>query len=190
MDNAARVPEEHFFTTHDGFQLFYRFWPALETNEQEDPGAVLLFHRGHEHGGRMAHLVDELALPEQAFFAWDCPWSWAITGRQRRQPLLRYQCPRHSDLCGTHRAQTWFQPRAAVCGGPKCRCRAGQHLVHDYAPSIRALVLASPAFSVKLYVPLAIPGLKLLRSLKGNFFVNSYVKAKLLTHDPCQTIQL
>ncbi|MGX2954740.1 hypothetical protein ACWAU3_19630 [Shewanella sp. JL219SE-S6] len=67
MDNAARVPEEHFFTTHDGFQLFYRFWPALETNEQEDPGAVLLFHRGHEHGGRMAHLVDELALPEQAF---------------------------------------------------------------------------------------------------------------------------
>lgn len=27
--------------------------------------------------------------------------------------------------------------------------------VHDYAPAIRGLVLASPAFKVKLYVPLA-----------------------------------
>ena len=27
--------------------------------------------------------------------------------------------------------------------------------IHDYAPAIRGLVLASPAFKVKLYVPLA-----------------------------------
>jgi hypothetical protein len=30
--------------------------------------------------------------------------------------------------------------------------------VHDYAPNIRALVLASPAFKVKLYVPCRPPG--------------------------------
>jgi alpha-beta hydrolase superfamily lysophospholipase len=29
---------------------------------------------------------------------------------------------------------------------------------HDYAPQVRALVLASPAFKVKLYVPFARPG--------------------------------
>lgn len=46
------------------------------------------------------------------------------------------------------------------------------------------MVLASPAFSVKLYVPLARPGLALLHKLRGLFFVNSYVKAKFLTHDP------
>src|SRR5690606_23409578 len=57
---------------------------------------------------------------------------------------------------------------------------------HDYAPNIRALVLASPAFRVKLYVPFARPGLKLLRALRGNFFVNSYVKARFLTHDPAR----
>jgi hypothetical protein len=56
--------------------------------------------------------------------------------------------------------------------------------VHDYAPPIRALVLASPAFKVKLYVPFARTGLKLMRRLLGNFFVNSYVKARFLTHDP------
>src|SRR3990167_4744387 len=55
---------------------------------------------------------------------------------------------------------------------------------HDYVPKIRALVLASPAFKVKLYVPFARPGLKLMRALRGNFFVNSYVKAKYLSHDP------
>jgi alpha-beta hydrolase superfamily lysophospholipase len=55
---------------------------------------------------------------------------------------------------------------------------------HDYAPKMRALVLASPAFKVKLYVPFARPGLALMRKLRGNFFVNSYVKAKFLTHDP------
>lgn len=45
-------------------------------------------------------------------------------------------------------------------------------------------MLASPAFKVKLYVPFARPGLKLLKALRGNFFVNSYVKPRLLTHDP------
>jgi len=44
-------------------------------------------------------------------------------------------------------------------------------------------VLASPAFKVKLYVPFARPGLRLMQSLRGNFFVNSYVKSKFLTHD-------
>ena len=55
--------------------------------------------------------------------------------------------------------------------------------VHDYAPLVRAMVLASPAFSIKLYVPFARPGLALMHKLRGNFFVNSYVKSKLLTHD-------
>ena len=55
---------------------------------------------------------------------------------------------------------------------------------HDYAPKVRCLVLASPAFKVKLYVPFARPGLKLLHAWRGNFFVNSYVKARFLSHDP------
>ena len=55
---------------------------------------------------------------------------------------------------------------------------------HDYAPNIRGLVLASPAFKVKLYVPFARAGLGLMYKLRGLFFVNSYVKGKYLTHDP------
>jgi hypothetical protein len=55
---------------------------------------------------------------------------------------------------------------------------------HDYAPRIRALVLASPAFRIKLYVPFARPGLKAIARLRGPFFVQSYVRARFLTHDP------
>jgi SAM-dependent methyltransferase len=58
--------------------------------------------------------------------------------------------------------------------------------VHDYAPKIRALVLGSPALRVRLYVPFAIPGLRLLLKFKPKAFVNSYVKAKLLTHNPAK----
>ena len=51
--------------------------------------------------------------------------------------------------------------------------------VHDYAPPIRAMILATAAFHVKLYVPFAIPALRILRPR----FVKSYVKSKMLTHD-------
>ena len=44
-------------------------------------------------------------------------------------------------------------------------------------------MLASPAFKVKLYVPFARSGLKLMQKYRGNFFVNSYVKAHYLTHN-------
>lgn len=55
--------------------------------------------------------------------------------------------------------------------------------VHDFAPPIRALVVATPAFRIKLYVPFAIPGLRLLRKFKPKSFIKSYVKPRLLTHD-------
>src|SRR5439155_18005857 len=56
--------------------------------------------------------------------------------------------------------------------------------VHDYAPRIRGLVLAAPAFKVKLYIPFARPALRMIHALGGDFHVNSYVKPRALTHDP------
>ena len=51
---------EHTMKTWDGLELFYRSWiPETPTDN-----ALLLFHRGHEHSGRMAHLPDELDLPD------------------------------------------------------------------------------------------------------------------------------
>src|SRR5205085_3794731 len=55
--------------------------------------------------------------------------------------------------------------------------------VHDYAPPLRGLILATPAFRVKLYVPFAVPLLRLRQKLLEPGYVKSYVKASMLTHD-------
>ena len=176
-----RVAVERSFTTHDGVALSYRHWPAVAGPEQ---GAILMFHRGHEHSGRMAHLVDELGLPQFAFFAWDARG-------HGRSPGARGDSP--SFMTGVRDVQTFVDHLAAEHGvAPERTGIVAQSVgavavatwVHDYAPRLRAMVLASPAFRVKLYVPLALPGLKLMRRLRGNFFVQSYVKARLLTRDP------
>lgn len=50
------TPQERLFATHDGSELFYRFWPAATGPTDK---AVVFFHRGHEHSGRLAHLADD-----------------------------------------------------------------------------------------------------------------------------------
>src|SRR5262249_16711548 len=56
--------------------------------------------------------------------------------------------------------------------------------VHDYAPPVRGLVLLAPAFRVRLYVPFAVPLLRLKQKVFGPGYVKSYVKPGILTHDP------
>ena len=56
-----RHAEQLRFETHDGVELFYRHWPA--TTGAATKRAVVMFHRGHEHSGRLQHLADELDLP-------------------------------------------------------------------------------------------------------------------------------
>lgn len=175
-----RPLQEHTFATHDAVPLFYRHWPATGTRR----GAVLLFHRGHEHSARIAHLVDELDLPDFDFFAWDARGHGLSPGPRGYSPGF---------ACSVRDVQCFVDHIHATHGVPPedlavVAQSVGAVLVatwaHDYAPPIRALVLASPAFKVKLYVPLARPGLRLLQKLRGNFFVNSYVKPAVLTHDP------
>lgn len=178
---SSRQPQELQFQTHDGQTLFYRHWPAVEGQPR---GAVVLFHRGHEHSGRVAHLADELNLPGYDIFAWDARGHGRSPGERGYSPSLA-DSVRDIRTFTEHIGANHGIPlqRMAVVAQSVGAVLAATW-VHDYAPPIRALVLASPAFKVKLYVPFARPGLKLMHRLRGKFFVNSYVKAKFLTHDP------
>jgi alpha-beta hydrolase superfamily lysophospholipase len=172
---------ERSFETHDGTELYFRCWPATGDSRK---GAVLLFHRGHEHSGRMAHLVDELDLPEFAFYAWDARGHGRSQG-ERGAASGFAAVVRDVDDFVRHLMQSdglALEDMAVVA--QSVGAVAVSAWAHDYAPAIRAMVLASPAFAVRLYVPFAQLGLRLLHKLRGDFFVNSYVKARHLTHDP------
>jgi alpha-beta hydrolase superfamily lysophospholipase len=182
-----RTPEERFFTTSDGTSLFYRYWPPVGAPVKQ---AVIFFHRGHEHSGRLQHVVDEFDLPSIAMFAWDArghgrsaianPAVPNGTGPATMGILVK-----DVDDFVHHISQSLgiaIEDMAVV--GQSVGSVLAATWVHDYAPRIRSMVLASPAFSVKLYVPFARLALSLMHRIRGDFNVNSYVKPKALTHDP------
>ncbi|MDE1153161.1 MAG: bifunctional alpha/beta hydrolase/class I SAM-dependent methyltransferase [Micavibrio sp.] len=173
------IPEELSFPSHDGVELFYRRWKTAGPSK----GAIVLFHRGHEHGARMAHLVDELNLPDYDFYAWDARGLGRSPGERGYAPSFQWLV-RDVQSFIDHISQKYGTATEDIAVVAQS---VGAVIVsawaHDYAPNIRAMVLASPAFSVKLYVPLARQGLGLMQKFRGKFFVNSYVKAKFLTHD-------
>lgn len=176
-----RIPEELHFASHDGVELFYRRWKAETPNPK---GAILLFHRGHEHGARMAHLVEELDLPEYDFYAWDARGLGRSPGERGFAPSFQWLVRDVQSFTGHITEKHGIRPEDIAVIAQSVGAVIVSAWAHDYAPRIRAMVLASPAFSVKLYVPFARQGLALMHKLRGNFFVNSYVKAKFLTHDP------
>ena len=83
QEATLRRVEEATFRTHDGVDLFYRHWPVSEPR-----GAIVIFHRGHEHSGRVGHLPDELDLPEFAVFAWDARGHGRSPGARGFSPSL------------------------------------------------------------------------------------------------------
>ncbi len=166
----------------DGAELFYRAWIPAEPTEK----ALLLFHRGHEHSGRWSEVVEMLDLPDVAIFAWDARGHGRSPGERGAaenfgamvkdvDAFVRHVAERHG-----------FALENIIVLAHSVGAVSVAAWVHDYAPPIRAMILATPAFRVRLYVPLAIPSLRLKQKFLGPGFVKSYVKAKMLTHDPVQ----
>ena len=173
---------EHTFRTWDGEELFYRAWPAGVPTTR----ALILFHRGHEHGGRFQEMVDALDLGDVHVFAWDARGCGRSPGERGWAPnfssivrdiesFVRHLVARHG-----------IELRNTIVLGYSVGSVAVATWVHDYAPPIRAMVLATPAFRVKLYIPFALSFLRLRDKMGGRAFIKSYVKSKMLTHDPEQ----
>ncbi|WP_272692151.1 bifunctional alpha/beta hydrolase/class I SAM-dependent methyltransferase [Providencia sp. PROV064] len=179
-DYATQRPVvESQFITSDRTSLFYRYWPT----EQSTDKAIILFHRGHEHSGRVAHLVDELNLPDYAMFAWDARGHGRNDGPRGYSPSLGTSIHDVDEFIRHISTQYQIPLENIIVIGQSVGAVLVSTWVHDYAPPIRGMILASPAFKVKLYVPFARTGLALMQKMRGLFYVNSYVKAKFLTHD-------
>ncbi len=175
----TRIATEHTFRTSDGVDLFYRAWqPATEMQR-----AVVLFHRGHEHSARWQDFIERMGLNDTWFFAWDARGHGRSPGERGYAPSFGRMVQDADEFI--HHLSTQF--KLPIEGMAVVAQSVGAVLatawVHDYAPPIRALVIATPALRIKLYVPLAIPGLRVLRKFRPKSFIHSYVKPKMLTHD-------
>src|SRR6478736_1187052 len=170
---------EQTFATWDGAELFYRAWIPEKPTEK----ALLLFHRGHEHSGRWSEFVGMLALDDVAVFAWDARGHGRSAGERGAADnfgTLVKDVDAFARHVTTHHG---FAMENIIVLAHSVGAVTVAAWVHDYAPPIRAMILATPAFRVRLYVPLAIPSLRLKQKFIGPGHVKSYVKAKMLTHD-------
>src|SRR2546430_321471 len=166
---------ERTFISWDGAELFYRSW--LPDNPT-DKGLVL-FHRGHEHSGRWQETVDSLEVDDVAIFAWDARGHGYSPGNRGAANSL-LDVIKDVDCFARHISKEHGIPfENMIVLAHSLAAVTVSAWIHDYAPSIRAMILATAAFHVKLYIPFAIPFLRVLRPR----FVKSYVKSKMLTHD-------
>ena len=166
----------------DGAELFYRSWiPKEPTNK-----ALLLFHRGHEHSGRWSDVVKMLGLKDVAIFAWDARGHGRSSGQRGAAENFGTMVKDVDAFVRHVKERNGFALENMIVLAHSVGAVTVAAWVHDYAPPIRAMILATPAFRVRLYLPLAIPSLRLKQKFIGPGYVKSYVKAKMLTHDPAQ----
>lgn len=182
-----RESSGHAFLTSDGVELFFRVWKP--TDDTASRRAIVLFHRGHEHSARWQDFVDRIDLANYWIFAWDARGHGKSPGERGFAESFG-RIMRDADEFVRHVSTSFdIRPGDIAVVAQSVGAVVASAWVHDYAPPIRALVIATPAFEVKLYVPLAIPGLRLLQKLRGKAFIRSYVKPGLLTHDQEQAKQ-
>ena len=178
---AGITPTEHSMTLADGTELFYRAWLPDEPTRK----ALVIFHRGHEHSGRLEDVVRELRLRDVAVFAWDARGHGRSGGPRGYAPSFG-RLTRDADDFIRHISETHgMRVEDMVVLGHSVGAVTVAAWVHDYAPPVRAMVLVTPALRVKLYVPFARTALRVARFLfrRRPMFVSSYVKGLLLTHD-------
>jgi len=180
--SIAWTTSESGFTGSDGTRLFYRAWQPAAPATDRPPRALIFLHRGHEHSGRIAALVERFGQHQDWAFAYDARGHGYSPGARGDAPdfatlvndldaFVRHVAGRYgiavedmvvvANSVGAVVAATW---------------------VHDYAPRIRGLVMAAAAFEIKLYVPLAKPALRFARRFKPELFVTSYIRPGMLTH--------
>ncbi|MBS9778250.1 MAG: bifunctional alpha/beta hydrolase/class I SAM-dependent methyltransferase [Gammaproteobacteria bacterium] len=187
------------FTTNDDTELFYRYrspraqkTESILNNTDESVSldntsasqkAIVLFHRGHEHSARIMHITDELKLDDAHYFAWDARGHGNSPGERGDSPSITTSVADIDSFIHHICDEYNIDIKNIVVIAQSVSAVLVSTWLHDYAPKICCAVLATPAFSVKLYVPFARQGLKVMQKIRGNFFVNSYVKAHYLTHD-------
>lgn len=166
------------FTTDDGLALHYKTW-----NVQGASKALILLHRGHEHADRWNTVVPSLAMPDTAIYAWEARGHGQSPGRRGHAAgFMEYV--RDLDTFFHHLQKTHgLVPERTVVVAHSVGAVIAATWVHDFAPRIAGLVLATPALEVNLIVPGALKSIRAMQKLKSDATIKSYVRGSWLTRD-------
>ncbi len=175
---SAWTASESGFDGADGTRLFYRSWRPLADARR----ALVFLHRGHEHSGRIGPLVEQFGRHDAWAFAFDARGHGHSPGERGFAPGFDTMVQDlDSFVAHIERAHGIARENMVVVANSVGAVIAATWL-HDYAPRVRGVIMAAAAFSIKLYVPLAKPSLRLARRFKPDLAVTSYIRPGMLTH--------
>ncbi len=190
------IAEQSCFNAYDGTAIYYRYWltmsladiakhssDELANQKQSSQKQVILLHRGHEHSGRLSELGERFAQAGYQVFAWDARGNGRSGGIKDHADSVTELERDLNDFVNLVIAKTGIAIEDTLIVASSIGAVLAAAWVHDYAPTIRGMILGTPALSIRLYIPLAIPTLKLARKFGLISRVSSYVKAQVLTHD-------
>ncbi|HRH94489.1 MAG TPA: bifunctional alpha/beta hydrolase/class I SAM-dependent methyltransferase [Prosthecobacter sp.] len=166
------------FTTDDGLSLHYKAW-----NVQGATKALVLLHRGHEHADRWDTVIPSLTMPDTVIYAWEARGHGLSPGRRGHAAgFMEYV--RDLDTFFHHLQKAHgLTPERTVVVAHSVGGVVAAAWVHDFAPRIAGLVLATPALEVNLIVPGALTSIRVMQKLKPDATIKSYVRGSWLTRD-------
>lgn len=171
--------QESNFNSFDGQGLFYRF---LKTEQKNDTTLVFL-HRGHEHSGRIVNFAEQLADQKHDCFSFDLRGHGLSSGARGWAPDFNTWVKDLNAFVVHLREIHGIDSKNILLVANSVGSVMALSWVLNYGANIKGCILGAPAFSIRLYIPLALPSLRLLRRFSDHRFVTSYVRSKLLTRD-------
>lgn len=167
------------FKSFDNSEIFYREW-----NYQPHQKSIIMIHRGHEHSERLNDIARSSRFSQYNIFAFDLR-GHGYTKTQTSSVFMDYV----RDLDAFSRflhSQYHVQISDIFVIANSIGGVVASAWAHDFAPPIAGMALLAPAFKINLIVPLANEMITLGTKLKKGLIIKSYVKSKMLTHDPEQ----
>ncbi len=167
-----------FFKSFDGIPIHFRH----TVHKQSCETTIIHLHRGHEHSERIIPFAESLALSNTRHFAFDLrghglsggPKAWAKNFQVWVKDLNEFV----KYLKSEHKVKS----ESIIIVANSVGAVTAASWILRYNPQIAGCVFGAPAFSIKLYVPLAHFALKCLMKFTEKGFVTSYVKSSMLTN--------
>lgn len=140
--------QTHHFTAADGAKIRYKSWMP----EGGATRALVLLHRGHEHADRWDTVVPGLEMEGTAIFAWDARGHGESEGKRGHASCFMQYVRDLAEFFAHIGATHGIAEERVVLVAHSVGAVIAATWVHDYAPQLAGLVLATPAFDVNLIV--------------------------------------